>query len=172
MNIISVAELREMLHGEAADDALILDVRTRGEYKGEHIMGTTNIPLDEIQHHTDELRRYRHVYIHCASGNRSTQACHKLDSLGLENMVNVQGGIQSWKDAGFPVFRDSKAPLPMMQQVQVAAGSLVLTGVSLSVLIDPLLLGISAFVGGGLTYAGLSGNCMMAKLLGRMPWNQ
>jgi hypothetical protein len=48
----------------------------------------------------------------------------------------------------------------------------VLVGVVAGVLATPWALALSAFVGGGLLFAGASGWCGMAKLLGRMPWNR
>lgn len=57
-----------------------------------------------------------------------------------------------------------------MRQVQVAAGGLVLLGIILSWMAYPFI-GISLFVGAGLVFAGISGWCGMAKILGKMPWN-
>ncbi len=172
MQTIQANQLRDLIQQDNLSEAVIIDVRTPAEYQGEHIDGTSNVPLDEIERHVENLRGYKHVYVHCASGNRSTQACQKLDSLGLDNIVNVAGGISAWKDAGFPVYKNTKATLPIPQQVHVAAGSLVLTGVVLGFLVNPLFVLISGFVGAGLTYAGLSGTCMMGLLLARMPWNR
>jgi rhodanese-related sulfurtransferase len=172
MQTIQVATFRDVLNQDHAGDAVILDVRTPSEHNSERILGTTNIPLDEIEKHLDELRGYKHVYVHCASGNRSSQACQKLSTLGLDNIINVEGGLSAWKDAGFPIFKNESAPLPIPQQVHVVAGSLVLTGAVLGLLLNPLFILISAFVGAGLTYAGLSGTCMMGVLLARMPWNR
>jgi hypothetical protein len=59
-----------------------------------------------------------------------------------------------------------------MRQVQIVAGLLVLTGVVLGFVLNPAFFGISAFVGAGLTFAGISGWCGMAKLLALMPWNR
>jgi len=172
MQTIDVSQLRTVLGQDRAGDAIILDVRTAGEYQSEHIEGTANIPLSEIDNHTENLRHYRHIYVHCASGNRSSQACQKLNTLGLDNIVNVSGGISAWKQAGFPVYKSTRAILPINQQVQVVAGSLILLGVILSLLVHPALIGISAFVGAGLTFAGLSGTCTMGLILARMPWNR
>jgi rhodanese-related sulfurtransferase len=172
MQQIQVSDLRTVLNQDRAGEAIILDVRTPGEYQSERIEGTANIPLSEIDRHLDNLRNYNHIYVHCASGARSSQACEKLNTLGLDNIVNVEGGLSAWKNEGFPVYRSTNAPLPLNQQVQVAAGSLILTGVTLGAIVNPIFMGISAFVGAGLTYAGLSGNCGMAILLARMPWNR
>lgn len=172
MQAITVQELRDVLHREPADEMLILDVRTRSEYRNEHIIGVANIPLDEIERHTDELSKYKHIYIHCNSGSRSTQACQQLARLGMANMVNVQGGIQEWKNAGFPVNKSERFVLPIMQQVQIVAGSLVVLGALLALLLNPLFVLLSLFVGGGLVFAGFSGTCTMGLILSRMPWNR
>jgi hypothetical protein len=58
-----------------------------------------------------------------------------------------------------------------MRQVQVVAGALVLVGIVLSLVSSPFI-GLSIFVGAGLIFAGISGWCGMAKILGKMPWNK
>ncbi len=59
-----------------------------------------------------------------------------------------------------------------MRQVQITAGSLVVIGVVLGLVVTPGFLAIPAFIGSGLVFAGASGWCGMAKLLARMPWNR
>ena len=59
-----------------------------------------------------------------------------------------------------------------MRQVQIAAGLLVLLGVLGGLFLTPALFGLAGFVGAGLTFAGLSGFCGMARLLAVMPWNR
>lgn len=59
-----------------------------------------------------------------------------------------------------------------MRQVQITAGSIVLLGAILSATVHPAFIWLSAFIGAGLLFAGASGWCGMAKLLGLMPWNR
>lgn len=61
---------------------------------------------------------------------------------------------------------------PMMRQVQIAAGLLVLTGVILGFLVHPGFFGLSGLVGAGLTFAGVTGFCGAARLLQAAPWNR
>jgi rhodanese-related sulfurtransferase len=84
----------------------------------------------------------------------------------------LEGGVDGWAAAGFPVVENAKAPLEIMRQVQIAAGSLVVAGVALGLLVHPAFFGLSAFVGAGLTFAGATGFCGMARLLAVMPWNR
>ena len=65
-----------------------------------------------------------------------------------------------------------KAPISIMRQVQIVAGTLVLLGVLLGWLVSPWFFALSAFVGAGLTFAGISGTCAMANLLGFLPYNR
>ena len=82
------------------------------------------------------------------SGNRTAQAADRLLGAGFADAYLLEGGIQGWKRAGLPVIRDRRAPLPIMRQVQIAAGALVLLGVLLAVLVSPWFMALSAFVGG------------------------
>lgn len=67
---------------------------------------------------------------------------------------------------------DTKQPLELMRQVQMAAGGLILTGAALGTFVHPSFYGLCAFVGAGLFLAGATGFCGMARLLAVMPWNR
>ena len=62
--------------------------------------------------------------------------------------------------------------ISLERQVRIAAGSLVLLGVALGLLVHPAFIGLAAFVGAGLVFAGVTDWCGMGLLLARMPWNQ
>jgi rhodanese-related sulfurtransferase len=87
-------------------------------------------------------------------------------------LSDLEGGIPSWQQAGLPLRKLKNAPLPLMRQVQIAAGSLVLLGLILSNTVAPAWILLTWFVGGGLVFAGVSGFCGMARLLALMPWNK
>ena len=73
--------------------ALIIDVRTPGEFKSGHIKGSINIPLDDIRNKTEELKKKNKVIITCCrSGNRSGMATNILKRNGIDC---INGG--SWK---------------------------------------------------------------------------
>ncbi|MFM7777947.1 MAG: DUF2892 domain-containing protein, partial [Alphaproteobacteria bacterium] len=84
----------------------------------------------------------------------------------------VEGGIGALSAAGVKIAEDKRAPMPIMRQVQITAGSLVLVGAALGALIDLRFHALSAFVGAGLVFAGIMGLCPMANLLALMPWNR
>jgi rhodanese-related sulfurtransferase len=87
-------------------------------------------------------------------------------------LSDLEGGIPAWQQAGLPVQKLKNAPLPLMRQVQITAGSLVLLGLILSTMVAPAWILLSWFVGAGLVFAGVSGFCGMARLLAVMPWNR
>lgn len=151
--------------------AHILDVRSPEEFADVHITGAHCIPLETLPHSSQHLPQDKPILVYCRSGKRSQEAIAKLKEQGFENLVQLEGGILAYEKAGGKV-RRLKQGIPIMQQVQVAAGSLVLLGFMLGWLFHPAFLWLSAFVGGGLIFAGLSGYCGMAKLLNKMPWNR
>lgn len=169
MSTITVQELREILNTDKTHNFIVLDVRTSTEHDSKRIPGTYNLPLDELEEHVQMLKTYDKVYVHCQTGGRSGKACQKLRELGLDNVVDVSGGINQWEANNFEVKTNKR--IPIMQQVFIIAGSLILTGSFLS-LFFPYFLAIPLFVGSGLLYAGLSGNCLMSVLLAKAPWNQ
>jgi rhodanese-related sulfurtransferase len=169
MSQITVHELKEILNQNASNNFIVLDVRTNAEHDSKRIPGVYNLPLDELEEHLEMLKKYDKVYLHCQSGNRSGKGYQRLLDLGLTNVVNVTGGIGEWEQNSFGVKTNNK--MPIIQQVMIVAGSLVLFG-SIFSFVSPIFALISIFAGGGLVYAGVSGNCLMAKILGEMPWNQ
>ena len=84
----------------------------------------------------------------------------------------LEGGIDGWRACGLPTEIDRKRPIEVMRQVQLVAGGLVLLGAVLALTVAPAFIGLSAFVGAGLMFAGATGWCGMAALLARMPWNR
>jgi rhodanese-related sulfurtransferase len=159
-----LAELRA-----AGETCELIDVRTPVEFRGVHAEGAQNVPLDRLD--PAAFRGAGPVYVICQSGGRGRQACEKLLAAGLPNVVNVEGGTRAWADAGLPVVR-GKAAVSLERQVRIAAGSLVLLGAALGWLVDPAFVGLAAFVGAGLVFAGVTDTCGMGLLLARMPWNR
>ncbi len=173
MKHVTVHTFKEVVEAEKGNASVdFINVCTPAEYKEKHIEGVRNVPLDELQKHVAELNAKTTVYVHCRSGNRSRQAIEKLEKLGVTtSLVNVEGGLLAWGDAGFATMTLTNR-LPLMRQVLIAAGSLVLLGYVLSLMVAPEFIFVSVFVGAGLVFAGVSGWCGMSFLLAKMPWNK
>jgi hypothetical protein len=71
-----------------------------------------------------------------------------------------------------PVAVDRRQPIDLQRQVQIGAGSLILAGALLGLLVSPWFYAVPAFVGAGLVTAGMTGFCGLARLLMRAPWNK
>ena len=150
--------------------ARLIDIRGADEHAREHIPDAINVPLDRI----GELPRDGSpVVFHCKSGMRTAANVAQLGAAAGSGPAYVLGGgIDAWRQAGHPTVADRSQPLEIMRQVQITAGSLVLTGVLLGLFVAPGFFGLSAFVGAGLMFAGVTGWCGMANLLRVMPWNR
>jgi rhodanese-related sulfurtransferase len=145
---------------------LAVDVREPDEYAYEHIVGTQSLPLNRLMDSLSTLPKEMDIYVLCQTGIRTQQAIGMLRSQGFTRVHGVAGGVDAWKTAGFAV-RRAAGPIPIMRQVQIAAGSLALIGG-----LVPGVHWIAAVVGAGLVFAGVSGTCGMALLLAHMPWNK
>ncbi|WP_202978150.1 rhodanese-like domain-containing protein [Mariprofundus erugo] len=82
---------------------LFLDVRSQEEYAQGHIAGAMLIPVDELAGRMNEVPKNRQVYVYCHSGKRSARASALLASHGFTRIENIVGGIEAWKQAGYPV---------------------------------------------------------------------
>ncbi len=170
---ITPRELEELrIAGKALD---LIDVRTPAEYREVHVPFARNIPLDRLDSGTVQRQRTspsgEPLYVICRSGSRGRQACEKLAAAGYANAVNVEGGTLAWAEAGLSVVRGKKT-ISLERQIRIAAGSLVLLGVLLGWLLHPAFFALSAFIGAGLVFAGVTDTCGMGLLLARMPWNR
>ncbi|HEY3328829.1 MAG TPA: rhodanese-like domain-containing protein [Capsulimonadaceae bacterium] len=94
-------------------NAVLVDVRSPGEYAGGHAVGAISMPLDHVTTRAAELPKDRPVYVICQSGGRSQQAATALRSMGYENVTNVTGGTSAWKAAGLPTQRESATEAEM-----------------------------------------------------------
>lgn len=153
----------------------LVDVRTPVEFQEMHVDFARNVPLDRLTPESvadvSGAVTADPLYVICRSGGRGKQACEKLSAAGL-NVVNVDGGTMAWEQAGLPVVRGGGKTISLERQVRVAAGLLVLAGSGLGYFVHPYWIGLAAFVGAGLTFAGLTDTCGMGLMLARMPWNK
>ncbi|HAH09287.1 MAG TPA: hypothetical protein DCL54_06185 [Alphaproteobacteria bacterium] len=155
------------------DRSLILvDIREADEYAREHIDGAVSLPLSKLESAHVKLEAGKDVVFQCRTGNRTGANCSRLAAFADGPAYVMEGGLDAWKQAGLAVQTDASAPLEINRQVQITAGMLILSGVVLAQTVHPAFIGLSAFVGAGLTFAGVSGWCGMAKLLAAMPWNR
>jgi rhodanese-related sulfurtransferase len=170
MQTITPNELQNLL--AAHPNLPLLDVRTPVEFAEVHVPQARNVPLDQLQPHALNIQTEQPVYILCRSGQRAAKAAEKLSRDGFAQPVVVAGGTLAWIDARLPVTRGRSKVISLERQVRIAAGSLVLTGAALGWLVHPGFFGLSAFVGAGLVFAGLTDFCGMGLLLAKLPWNR
>jgi rhodanese-related sulfurtransferase len=91
---ISTAELKNELND---NNKQYIDVRTPGEFKGNHIRGFRNMPLHQLTQTANELSKDKEVIVICQSGMRSQKATKVLKKLGFTKITNVKGGVSAWR---------------------------------------------------------------------------
>ncbi|WP_243526049.1 rhodanese-like domain-containing protein [Bacillus pseudomycoides] len=90
---INGKELKTLLHKK---NKQLIDVRTQGEFRGNHIQGFQNIPLNELAQKASHLDNNKEVIVICQSGMRSKRAVKMLKKLGFQHITNVSGGMNAW----------------------------------------------------------------------------
>jgi rhodanese-related sulfurtransferase len=156
----------------AKGSIILVDIREPDEFARIHIKGALSQPLSGWEEAHLSIDPAADVVFMCRSGMRTAGACKRLSARVTGDAFVLGGGLNAWEKAGFPVAKNADAPLEVIRQVQIAAGSLVLLGVLLGFFVAPIWFGLSAFVGAGLTFAGITGFCGMARVLMVMPWNR
>jgi rhodanese-related sulfurtransferase len=89
------------------EGALLLDVRTQAEFDAGHILDARHVPQDQIASSGEVLKRYKDkvVIACCESGMRSGAAARVLQAQGFTKVVNLKGGLQSWRAENLPLVK-------------------------------------------------------------------
>ena len=154
-----------------AQGATLIDIRSPDEHIRESIPGACNRPLDTLGA-MPEPGGPQPVIFHCKTGMRTGANAARLAAVSTGEAYILDGGLDAWKVAGLPVRKDDSQPLEIMRQVQIAAGSLILLSIVAGFFLSPSFFLLAGLIGAGLTMAGITGWCGLAKLLGLMPWNR
>ena len=141
-------------------------LRTPAEFRERHVEGSILHPITDLAPQTvKELAKGKTAcVVICASGHRASMAATKLRNSGLDAVYVLEGGVQAWVAAGFPIVR-GKATMSLERQVRVAAGTLVAAGCLMAYFISLTWLILPGFVGCGLVFAGITDTCSLGMLL-------
>ncbi len=95
---------------------VILDVRTDGEWRTEHLEGSINRSTGDtdFQHKLSLLPRHKIYLLHCKAGSRSAGAFKKMKELDFEEVYEMIGGIVSWKGKNLPTTQKTEPKLMLV----------------------------------------------------------
>lgn len=156
---------------ETDSSILLIDVRTPAEFGAVHAEKAVNYPIESFDLEQVPFCKDDEIHVICQSGWRSMKVCQKLEGAGFTKIVNVTGGTSAWQSVGLPVVEGKKV-ISLERQVRIAAGSLVVIGTAIGQFVHPVGYGLSAFIGVGLVFAGVTDTCGMGMMIAKMPWNR
>lgn len=180
MQKISPAEAKALID----KGAVLIDIREADERARASIAGSKHMPLSKLETYAQvPAPGAQAVVFHCKGGNRTAVNAAKLQAKAQCEAYVLDGGIDAWKAAGLPLANATvsagaqaqpqrKAPIEIIRQVMIVAGSMALAGVVLGMTVSPIWYYLSGFVGLGLIFSGVTGWCLMAYILKLMPWNK
>jgi rhodanese-related sulfurtransferase len=172
MNPLAPIDPQTLARRIKSRELTLIDIREPDEFAREHIDGAVSLPLSRLEAGHVALRTTTPVAFTCKTGMRTNSNCDRLAAHVGEPAYILEGGLDAWKKAGLATRADRRAPIEIMRQVQIAAGSIVVLGAALAATVNPAFIWLSAFVGAGLFFAGVTGWCGMANALSLMPWNR
>jgi rhodanese-related sulfurtransferase len=157
-----------------AGHAMLIDVREPDEFARYHITYAHSWPLSSLDGHVPVIPAgVTKIIMQCEHGMRSERACGYITAPEGGEVVYMEGGIDAWRKADLPTYGTStRLKLPLMQQVQLAVGSLILLAVILGFALHSGFFALAGLFGAGLIFAGATGFCGMARLLAFAPWNR
>ena len=151
---------------------MLIDVREFPEFASGHIAGARLVPLATLATVSSSWNKTEPITLICKSGRRAELARQQLQALGFTSLTVLPGGMDGWREQGKAVGVEEHRPWSLERQVRTVAGSLVLVTLALGFFVSSYFLLVTAFVGAGLVVAGITDTCLMANILGRMPWNR
>ena len=164
--VMSPAEAAQRLQ---AGTIRLVDIREPDEYARLSVPGAVLHPLSVADSYPLPPAEVPTVFT-CQSGNRTRKNSALLESLVSGEVWQLEGGIKAWKEQGLSV-KENQLPLPLFRQIQIGAGLVILLSLLLHFVWAPFLW-VTAFVGSGLIFAGLTGFCGLGIVLSMMPWNR
>ena len=169
--VISVEDLKNLNEGEK----IYVDVRSPAEYRSMRVQGAVNLPLNSIScADVQKLigdKQNPAIILLCGKGGRARKAAEILQA-GSFNLLVVEGGTNACVEANLPIEKGSSSTISIERQVRIGAGSLVCVGLALGHFVNPNFYFLSAFIGAGLIFAGVTDWCGMGLLIAKAPWNK
>ena len=103
---ITATDLQQSLrHGGVT----LVDVRSQNEWNAGHIEGARHIGLGYLGDRLDEIPPTKPVVVQCAAGGRSMIGASLLRARGVDQVINLAGGIGDWYKAGLPTVTEEAA---------------------------------------------------------------
>ena len=98
----TVSKLNESI-SKLNHELILLDVRTQAEYDSGHILNAINISHEQILEDPELLAEYKdsQMVVFCRSGGRAGKVIQLLESIGFEDIIDIDGDMLAWSEAGY-----------------------------------------------------------------------
>ncbi|NQU53577.1 MAG: T9SS type A sorting domain-containing protein [Bacteroidetes bacterium] len=107
---------------------VILDVRTPSSWIGDHLQGSINRNYydSDIDAQLNALPKHKTFLIHCQGGSRSAGTLTKMRNFGFSEVYEMQGGISSWKNKGYPTTSELAPKIMLASNNGIATDTIVI----------------------------------------------
>ncbi|MFG6176278.1 rhodanese-like domain-containing protein [Halomonas sp. THAF12] len=103
-NGVTTSEATQLVNRE---DAVVLDIRDKNDFKAGHIAGARNIPQSSLDSRLTELDKFKDkpIIVACKHGQSSGTVQAKLAKAGFERVLKLKGGMTQWQADGLPLVK-------------------------------------------------------------------
>ena len=106
---ITATELSRLLNTENHFE--VVDIRTQAEVARGIIPDATILPMAQIPLNLDFFSvSPRQIVLYCRTGSRSAKVCRFLNKHGINNVINLRGGVVNWSSSGLPLTLQTGKP--------------------------------------------------------------
>jgi phage shock protein E len=108
IQVISSVNASEFKQRLSHKEVILLDIRTSEEFNQGHLASSINqdfYQTEKFKSYLQSLDKTKAYAIYCRTGNRSGDALKMMEDMGFSHVVNLDGGIQSWQNAGYSVVK-------------------------------------------------------------------
>ncbi|CAH0992334.1 Inner membrane protein YgaP [Sinobacterium norvegicum] len=161
----------EVINSERFDQLrqqmLCLDIRSEADHQAQSIAGSCLVQPEQL----DQVSAQQ-VLVYCQGGMRTGMHEAQWNAIADKEIYILEGGLNRWNSEGKETVGEASGTLPLQRQVFLSAGVLLLLFSLLVLAVSPAFAYATLFIGGGLTLAGATGFCGMARVLALAPWNK
>jgi rhodanese-related sulfurtransferase len=161
----------EVINSERFDQLrqqmLCLDIRSEADHQAQAIGGSCLLQPEQL-----EQVSAAQVLVYCQGGIRTGMHQARWGKIDNKEIFILEGGINRWLSDGKETTGEPNNTLPMQRQVFITVGVLLLIFSLMAVALSSSFAYATLFIGAGLTLAGATGFCGMARVLALAPWNK
>lgn len=168
VSLLTPGQTEQML----LNGAVLIDIRRPSEFNTEHIPQARSVPLPMLEPDTLDIPADSAVIFNCQTGHRARLYANRLEQSVQNDIYIVDGGINAWKKAGLAVEKNASHYRTTGDQVKIAAGLLIITGMTCGYFFNPWCYWVVVLTAVDLVVGGICKTSVLRAMIQQLPRNR